>query len=67
MLEERTYQGRILLDCFELLVDALLHALAGFEGVARYASSFCMTPRQFIGIEVRSLARQEVALQFSGK
>ncbi|MDB5757615.1 MAG: hypothetical protein JWM30_904, partial [Burkholderia sp.] len=31
MLEERTYQGRILLDCLELLVDALLHALASFE------------------------------------
>lgn len=50
MLEERTYQGQILLDCFELLVDTLLHALASFKGLARYAISFCMTPHQFIGI-----------------
>jgi hypothetical protein len=50
-----------------LLVDALLHGLAGLEGITCYAGSLGMTPHQFIWIEVRGLARQEMELQFPGK
>ena len=60
MLEERAHQLPILANVGKLLGDTLVKLLPRLQGATRVARALGMTPYQFVGIQVGSIAGQYV-------
>lgn len=63
MVKKLTHQLGIVADFLQLFVHTLLQLLAFFQRLSGYACTFCMTPHQFIRIQVWRIAGQKVQRQ----
>jgi hypothetical protein len=65
MSEERSNESRIVTYIAELFVNALRKFFTKHQRTSRNAGTLSVTPDQFIGVEVRCVALQEVQGQLA--
>ena len=63
MFEKRAHQFRIFADFGELCLHTLIQLLTLLQRAARVACPFGMAPHQFIRVQLRRIAWQEVQRQ----